>query len=431
MTNAAVIVVKFSKTYIRIAARFKKYVIVVHNRFNELKGESIMRYLTAGESHGPQLTTIIEGLPAGMPLTAEEINQELSRRQKGHGRGRRMQIEKDQVQIKSGVRHGYTLGSPVTLVVENDDWKHWTKIMGSEPLDDTEGEEVKRQITRPRPGHADLNGGLKYGHRDMRNVLERSSARETTVRVAAGAVAKQLLKLLGIEIASHVIEIGGIKAEQVKFDSLAQLQELSENSPVRCLDPEAEKKMMQAIDDAKANGDSIGGVVEVIAEGMPAGVGSYVHWDRKLDAKVAAAVMSINAFKGVEVGIGFEAAERFGSEVHDEIAWNEEKGYYRKTNRLGGFEGGMTTGMPVVVRGVMKPIPTLYKPLESVDIDTKEPFTASIERSDSCAVPAAAVVAEAAVAWELASAIVGQFYSDRMDALAAAVEEFRSYTKEF
>ncbi|KMY54614.1 MULTISPECIES: chorismate synthase [Bacillaceae] len=390
-----------------------------------------MRYLTAGESHGPQLTTIIEGLPAGMPLTAEAINKELSRRQKGHGRGRRMQIEKDQAQIKSGVRHGYTLGSPVALVVENNDWKHWTKIMGSEPFDEADGEEMKRQITRPRPGHADLNGGLKYGHRDMRNVLERSSARETTVRVAAGAVAKQLLKLLGIEIASHVIEIGGIKAEHVEFESLAQLQELSENSPVRCLDQEAEKKMMQAIDDAKANGDSIGGVVEVIAEGMPAGVGSYVHWDRKLDAKIAAAVMSINAFKGVEIGIGFEAAERFGSEVHDEIAWSEERGYYRKTNRLGGFEGGMTTGMPVVVRGVMKPIPTLYKPLESVDIDTKEPFTASIERSDSCAVPAAAVVAEAVVAWELASAIVDQFYSDRMDTLAASLEEFRRYAKEF
>ncbi|MFK2824212.1 chorismate synthase [Bacillus sp. B190/17] len=390
-----------------------------------------MRYLTAGESHGPQLTTIIEGLPAGMPLTAEEVNKELGRRQKGHGRGRRMQIEKDQAQIKSGVRHGYTLGSPVTLVVENDDWKHWTKIMGSEPFNELEEEEVKRQITRPRPGHADLNGGIKYGHRDMRNVLERSSARETTVRVAAGAVAKQLLKLLGIEIASHVIEIGGIKAEQADFESLEQLQELSENSPVRCLDPEAEKKMMQAIDDAKANGDSIGGVVEVIAEGMPAGVGSYVHWDKKLDAKVAAAIMSINAFKGVEIGIGFEAAERFGSEVHDEIAWEESKGYYRKTNRLGGFEGGMTTGMPIIVRGVMKPIPTLYKPLESVDIDTKEPFTASIERSDSCAVPAAAVVAEAVVAWELASAIVDQFYSDRMDALSATLEEFRRYTKEF
>ncbi|WP_309087717.1 chorismate synthase [Domibacillus sp.] len=391
-----------------------------------------MRYLTAGESHGPQLTTIIEGLPAGMELLAEDINHDLLRRQKGHGRGRRMQIEKDLVAIKSGVRHGYTLGSPVTLVVENDDWKHWTKIMGIEPLENEEAaEEIKRKITRPRPGHADLNGGIKYGHRDMRNVLERSSARETTVRVAAGAAAKKLLKLLGVEIASHVVEIGGIRAENVQFETIAELQERSEASSVRCLDEEAAAKMIEAIDNAKKNGDSIGGVVEVIAEGMPIGVGSYVHYDRKLDAKVAAAIVSINAFKGVEIGIGFEAARKFGSEVHDEIAWSEQQGFYRKTNRLGGFEGGMTNGMPVVVRGVMKPIPTLYKPLESVDIDTKEPFTASIERSDACAVPAAAVVAEAAVAWELANAILEQFNSDRMDHLIRQVKEHEAYTREF
>lgn len=391
-----------------------------------------MRYLTAGESHGPQLTTIIEGLPAGMELFAEDINHDLLRRQKGHGRGRRMQIEKDLVAIKSGVRHGYTLGSPVTLVVENDDWKHWTKIMGIEPLENEEAaEEIKRKITRPRPGHADLNGGIKYGHRDMRNVLERSSARETTVRVAAGAAAKKLLKLLGVEIASHVVEIGGIRAENVQFETIAELQERSEASSVRCLDEEAAAKMIEAIDNAKKNGDSIGGVVEVIAEGMPIGVGSYVHYDRKLDAKVAAAIVSINAFKGVEIGIGFEAARKFGSEVHDEIAWGEQQGFYRKTNRLGGFEGGMTNGMPVVVRGVMKPIPTLYKPLESVDIDTKEPFTASIERSDACAVPAAAVVAEAAVAWELANAILEQFNSDRMDHLIRQVKEHEAYAREF
>ncbi|OXS80275.1 chorismate synthase [Domibacillus enclensis] len=391
-----------------------------------------MRYLTAGESHGPQLTAIIEGLPAGMELLAEDVNTDLLRRQKGHGRGRRMQIEKDLVAIKSGVRHGHTLGSPVTLVVENDDWKHWTKIMGIEQLDSEEAaEEIKRKITRPRPGHADLNGGIKYGHRDMRNVLERSSARETTVRVAAGAAAKKLLKLLGVEIGSHVIEIGGIRAENLQFETIKELQERSEASSVRCLDEEAGAKMIEAIDQAKKNGDSIGGVVEVIAEGMPIGIGSYVHYDRKLDAKVAAAIVSINAFKGVEIGIGFEAARKFGSEVHDEIAWNEEKGFYRKTNRLGGFEGGMTNGMPVVVRGVMKPIPTLYKPLESVDIDTKETFSASIERSDACAVPAAAVVAEAAVAWELANAILEQFNGDRMDHLIRQVEEHKSYAKEF
>lgn len=390
-----------------------------------------MRYLTAGESHGPQLTTIIEGLPAGMPLVADDINVELLRRQQGHGRGRRMQIEKDNVQITAGVRHGLTLGSPVALTVENNDWKHWTGIMGQEPLDVDSPEEVKRRITRPRPGHADLNGALKYGHRDMRNVLERSSARETTVRVAAGAAAKKLLSLLGIELVAHVIEIGGIKAETDGFSSLVQLKEVTEASPVRCYDADAGRKMMDAIDEAKKNGDSIGGVVEVIAEGMPAGVGSYVHYDRKLDAKLAAAIVSINAFKGVEFGIGFEAARKPGSLVHDEIAWDEQMGYYRKTNRLGGFEGGMTTGMPIVVRGVMKPIPTLYKPLMSVDIETKEPFAASIERSDSCAVPAAAVVAENVVAWELASALVGQFYSDRFETLKSSIDEQRRAARDF
>ncbi|RID89235.1 chorismate synthase [Peribacillus asahii] len=390
-----------------------------------------MRYLTAGESHGPQLTTIIEGLPAGMPIENVDINEQLARRQKGHGRGRRMQIEKDTAFISSGVRHGYTLGSPIALVVENDDWKHWTKIMGSEGLTEEEAEEIKRKITRPRPGHADLNGGIKYGHRDLRNVLERSSARETTVRVAAGAVAKKLLSLLGIEVASHVVEIGGIKANPAPYESIQQLQEVTEASPVRCFDKEVEQQMMDAIDDAKKKGDSIGGIVEVIVEGMPVGVGSYVHYDRKLDAKLAAAIVGINAFKGVEIGLGFEAAHRFGSEVHDEIAWDKEKGYYRKTNRLGGFEGGMTTGMPIVIRGVMKPIPTLYKPLKSVDIDTKEVFEASVERSDSCAVPAAAVVAEAVVAWELAAAIVDQFPSDRFDQLAEYLKAYREEVKEF
>lgn len=396
-----------------------------------MKGErKMMRYLTAGESHGPQLTTIIEGLPAGMPLLQEDINEQLARRQKGHGRGRRMQIEKDTADITSGVRHGLTLGSPVALVVKNDDWTHWTKIMGAEPMDE-DAEEVKRKISRPRPGHADLNGALKYGHRDMRNVLERSSARETTVRVAAGAVAKKMLSLLGIEVASHVVEIGGVKSAVSTYESIQKLQEITEASPVRCLDPIAEKEMMNAIDTAKENGDSIGGIVEVIVEGMPAGVGSYVHYDRKLDGKLAAAICSINAFKGVEFGIGFEAAHKPGSQVHDEIIWSEDKGYYRKSNRLGGLEGGMTNGMPLVIRGVMKPIPTLYKPLQSVDIETKEPFSASVERSDSCAVPAAAVVAESVVAWELATAIVDQFYADRFDTLKEIIAEQRKFVREF
>lgn len=391
-----------------------------------------MRYLTAGESHGPQLTAIIEGLPAGMSLTSEDINQELERRQKGHGRGRRMQIEKDSVEILSGVRHGLTLGSPVSFAVKNNDWKHWTHIMGAEPINEDELDDVKRKISRPRPGHADLNGAIKYGHRDMRNVLERSSARETTVRVAAGAAAKKLLSLLGINLASHVVEIGGVKsAYDLSSFSLAEIKDITESSPVRCLDSAAGEEMMLAIDEAKKNGDSIGGIVEVVVEGMPVGVGSYVHYDRKLDARLAGAIISINAFKGVEFGIGFEAARKPGSEVHDEIIWTEESGYARKTNRLGGFEGGMTNGMPIIVRGVMKPIPTLYKPLQSVDIETKEPFAASIERSDSCAVPAAAVVMENVVAWELASAIVDQFYSDRIDVLVEEIKRQREFAREF
>lgn len=391
-----------------------------------------MRYLTAGESHGPQLTAILEGLPAGMPIETSDIDFELSRRQKGYGRGRRMQIEKDTVAIVGGVRHGYTLGSPIALVVKNDDWKHWTSIMGPEPLTDQLEEEVKRKITRPRPGHADLNGAIKYGHRDMRNVLERSSARETTVRVATGAVAKKLLSLVGVTIASHVVEIGGITTSVSGVGMpIDVLKEQSEASPVRCIDDARAQQMMAAIDTAKTNGDSIGGVVEVIVTGMPSGIGSYVHYDRKLDAKIAAAIVSINAFKGVEFGIGFEAARKPGSEVHDEITWSNEAGYSRSTNRLGGFEGGMTTGMPIVVRGVMKPIPTLYKPLKSVDIDTKEPFSASIERSDSCAVPAASVVAENVVAWELASALVEQFYSDRFETFAEEIERQRQFAREF
>ena len=393
-----------------------------------------MRYLTAGESHGPQLTAIIEGLPAQLEITSEMINKELKRRQGGHGRGRRMQIEKDTVAITSGVRHGKTLGSPVCLVVNNDDWKHWTNIMGIEPLgDEIVPEDIKRKITRPRPGHADLVGGMKYGHRDLRNVLERSSARETTVRVAVGAVAKELLSQLGISIVAHVTKIGGIEAnlDLANGKTIEEIREIVEEDPVYCLDSDASAKMVEAIDNAKKAGDTIGGVVEVIVSGMPAGVGSYVQYDRKLDGKLAMAMMSINAFKGVEVGLGFEMANLFGSQVHDHISWSKADGYTRDTNRLGGLEGGMSTGMPIVVRGVMKPIPTLYKPLQSVDIDTKEPFKASIERSDSCAVPAASVVAEAVIAWEIAQAVLETFHGDKLDTLIADIESHRAYTKEF
>ncbi|MDP1471865.1 chorismate synthase [Priestia megaterium] len=390
-----------------------------------------MRYLTSGESHGPQLTTIIEGVPAGLYLTDLDINKDLENRQKGYGRGRRMQIEKDSVKILSGVRHGYTLGSPITLVVENNDWKHWTNVMGIEPLPVEEIKDVKRKITRPRPGHADLNGAIKYGHRDMRNVLERSSARETTVRVAAGSIAKKFLLELGINVVGHVVEIGNISTTDVSYSSINDLKQKADESPVRCLDKDAEVQMMNAIDTAKQNGDSIGGIVEVIVEGVPIGLGSYVQYDRKLDAKIAAAITSINAFKGVEFGIGFEAARLMGSLVHDEIEWDVLRGYTRKTNNLGGFEGGMTNGMPLVIRGAMKPIPTLYKPLKSVDIETKEAFDASIERSDSCAVPAASVVAEAVVAWEVATAIIDQFGVDQMDIIKENMNSWNKYTSSF
>lgn len=381
-----------------------------------------MRFLTAGESHGKQLTTIIEGIPSNMPLLKEDIDESLLRRQKGYGRGRRMQIEKDLVEITSGIRHGLTLGSPISLVIHNDDYKRWSDIMGEAPL--SEEIKLRRVVTRPRPGHADLNGALKYGHRDMRNVLERSSARETTARVAAGAVAKVLLRHLGIEVCGYVKEIGGVKARDVSL-TMEEKQKQSELSPVRTLDPTIEDEMMRAIDTAKEEGDSLGGVVEACINGVPAGLGSYVHYDRKLDARIASSVLSINAFKGVEFGLGFEAARKNGSQVHDEISWAENEGYYRETNRLGGFEGGMTTGMPIIVKGAMKPIPTLYKPLKSVDIETKKPFNASVERSDSCAVPAAAVVMEHVVAIEVANAILEQFQSDSFPTLKSSLQRYR------
>ncbi|WP_086313099.1 chorismate synthase [Enterococcus sp. 7F3_DIV0205] len=388
-----------------------------------------MRFITAGESHGPELTAIIEGLPAGMPLSPEDINLELARRQGGYGRGGRMLIEKDQVRITSGIRHGKTLGSPVTLVVENKDWKNWTSVMSIEEV--SEKEKKIRRVNKPRPGHADLVGGIKYQHDDLRNVLERSSARETTMRVAIGAVAKKLLKELDIEVAGHVAILGGIKAEIPDNLTVKEIQERSENSDVRVLDPSVEQEIRDLIDRTKKNGDTIGGVVEVVVGGVPIGLGSYVQWDRKLDAKIAQAVTSINAFKGVEFGIGFEMGFKPGSQVMDEIVWNKDTGYTRTSNNLGGFEGGMTNGMPIVVRGVMKPIPTLYKPLQSVNIDTKEPYKASVERSDSTAVPAASVVCEAVVATEIAQAMLEKFGSDAFEQMKEEVESYRRYTQTF
>ena len=388
-----------------------------------------MRYITAGESHGPELTAIIEGLPAGMPLSAEDINTELARRQTGYGRGGRMLIETDRVRITSGVRHGKTLGSPVTLVVENKDFKNWTKVMGLEPV--TEKEAKMRRVARPRPGHADLVGGMKYHHSDLRNVLERSSARETTMRVAIGAIAKKLLAELAIDVAGHVVNLGGIEATIPDGLSVAQVREQSEASDVRVVDPTVEQPIRDLIDQTKKNGDTIGGVVEVLVGGVPAGLGSYVQWDKKLDAKIAQAVVSINAFKGVEFGVGFEAANLPGSKVMDEILWEEQKGYTRRTNHLGGFEGGMTNGEVLIVRGVMKPIPTLYKTLQSVDIDTKEPYKASVERSDSTAVPAASVVCESVVATVVANELLEKFPSDSFEELKEAVLAYRTYLKNF
>ena len=388
-----------------------------------------MRYITAGESHGPELTAIIEGLPAGMPLSAEDINTELARRQTGYGRGGRMLIETDRVRITSGVRHGKTLGSPVTLVVENKDFKNWTKVMGLESV--TEKEAKMRRVARPRPGHADLVGGMKYHHSDLRNVLERSSARETTMRVAIGAIAKKLLAELAIDVAGHVVNLGGIEATIPDGLSVAKVREQSEASDVRVVDPTVEQPIRDLIDQTKKNGDTIGGVVEVLVGGVPAGLGSYVQWDKKLDAKIAQAVVSINAFKGVEFGVGFEAANLPGSKVMDEILWEEQKGYTRRTNHLGGFEGGMTNGEILIVRGVMKPIPTLYKPLQSVDIDTKEPYKASVERSDSTAVPAASVVCESVVATVVANELLEKFPSDSFEELKEAVLAYRTYLKNF
>lgn len=387
-----------------------------------------LRYLTAGETHGPQLTAIIEGLPSNLNIDFEELNFQLHRRQKGYGRGRRMQIEKDQANFVGGIRHGYTTGAPVALVVQNNDWKHWQNIMNIEPIEGSD--EEKRRVHRPRPGHADLNGGLKYNLKDLRNVLERSSARETTVRVACGAIARQFLAEFGIKVAGRVLRIGEIE-DPYQDLPIDELIEVTEASSVRVTDAETEKKMEAYIDQIKQEGDSIGGIVECIVEGVPVGLGSHVQYDRKLDARIAQGVMSINAFKGVEIGIGFEAGTIRGSQVHDEIVHSEERGYHRATNRLGGFEGGMTNGMPVVVRGVMKPIPTLYKPLQSVDIDTKEAFTAQVERSDACAVPAASVVMEHVVAWEIAKAFLEKFGGDSMEEIRANFANYNNQLENY
>ncbi|WP_426807024.1 chorismate synthase [Streptococcus anginosus] len=388
-----------------------------------------MRYLTAGESHGPRLTAIIEGVPAGLPLTADYINAELKRRQGGYGRGARMKIESDKVEITSGVRHGRTMGGPITLNVTNLDHQKWLDIMNVADVEDKK--KGLRKITKPRPGHADLVGGMKYRFDDLRNSLERSSARETTMRVAVGAVAKRLLEEIGVEVASHIVTFGGIDIEVPENLTVSEIKKRARQSEVSIVNPEREEEIKAYIDQIKKDGDTIGGIVETIVGGVPVGLGSYVQWDRKLDAKIAQGVVSINAFKGVEFGVGFEAGRLKGSQVMDEIIWSKKDGFTRRTNNLGGFEGGMTNGEPIVVRGVMKPIPTLYKPLMSVDIETHEPYKATVERSDPTALPAAGVVMEAVVATVLATEVLEKFSSDNLKELKEAVQQHRDYVKGF
>ena len=388
-----------------------------------------MRYLTAGESHGPRLTAIIEGVPAGLPLTADYINVELKRRQGGYGRGARMKIESDQVEITSGVRHGLTMGGPITLNVTNLDHQKWLEIMSVSDVE--EKKKGLRKITKPRPGHADLVGGIKYRFDDLRNSLERSSARETTMRVAVGAVAKRLVEEIRDHEASQIVNFGGIEVEVPENLTVSQIKEAVAQSEVSIVNREREEEIKAYIDSVKKEGETIGGIVETIVGGVPVGLGSFVQWDKKLDAKIAQGVVSINAFKGVEFGLGFEAGRRKGSQVMDEILWSEQDGYTRRTNHLGGFEGGMTNGEPIIVRGVMKPIPTLYKPLMSVDTETHKPYKATVERSDPTALPAAGVVMEAVVATVLATEVLDKFSSDNLEELKEAVERHRVYTKAF
>ncbi len=365
---------------------------------------------------------IIEGMPAGLLIRVTDIDRDLARRQGGYGRGGRMKIEKDTIKIYTGVRWGRTIGSPIGLGRRNKDWENWRDKMSPDPMFLNSAD----MVTRPRPGHADLAGALKYGCPDIRSILERSSARETAMRVAVGAVAKRLLEEFDIEVVSHVLSIGNVYAKVPKTPA-QEIKKRAEASELRCADPEAEKRMMRRIDEARAAGDSLGGVFEVLVTNAPIGLGSHVHWDRKLDGRLAAALMSIQAIKGVEVGAGFGAANKPGSQVHDEIYWNKKGGFCRKTNSAGGIEGGISNGETITLRAAMKPIPTLYKPLRSVDMVSKKPFKASIERSDVCAVPAAGVVAEATVAFEIASAMIEKFGGDSIDEMK---RNFHGYDKQ-
>jgi chorismate synthase len=377
-----------------------------------------LRLTTAGESHGPGLTCIIEGLPAGLELEREAINRDLARRQLGHGRGGRMKIERDQAEVTGGVRHGRTLGGPIALQVTNRDYANWEERMNPWPV-----EAAVPEVHLPRPGHADLVGTQKYGQTDVRNILERASARETAARVAGGAVAKAFLKALGVQVFSHVIQITSVKAPNTKDLTPDDFENVDE-SPVRCLDPEASTAMVKEIDRLRKANESLGGVFEVRAFGLLPGLGSHVSWEERLDGRLAQAILSIQALKAVSIGDGIEVAGLPGSQAHDEIFYDDERGYYRNTNRAGGLEGGMTTGAPLVVRGSMKPLPTLTKPLRSVDIATHAPAEALRERTDSCTVPAAGVVGEAMVAFVLADAYRSKFGGDHIDDVKAALAAY-------
>jgi chorismate synthase len=376
-----------------------------------------LRFTTAGESHGQALISILEGMPAGIPLLAADVDVELARRQQGYGRGRRMQIEKDTVEFLSGVRAGETMGSPIALLIRNRDWKNWQEIMDPAPIEGVDPGARKRAVTRVRPGHADLTGLLKYDRDDARDILERASARETTARVAAAAICKRLLKEFGVRIGSHLVHLGGIDA--VRPDRMPDdLNAAADESPLRTLDRSAEARMNAYIDEIKRAGNTLGGICEVVADGLPVGLGSHVSWDRKLDGRIGAAIMSIPAVKGVEIGMGFDAARVTGAQVHDEIEPAPGRtlagNVRRKTNRAGGLEGGMTTGEPLVVRVAMKPISTLMRPLGTVDVATGESAQAVAERSDVTAVPAMGVIAEAMVAFVLADALLEKFGGDSL-----------------
>ncbi|MET0152696.1 MAG: chorismate synthase [Candidatus Binatia bacterium] len=387
----------------------------------------MLRFFTAGESHGPCLTAILEGCPAGFAIDVAAINHDLWRRQQGYGRGGRMKIEKDEVTIRSGVRWGETLGSPVTLVVENRDWKNWQNKMSPDPAD----RDPRLAVTRPRPGHADLTGVLKYNHDDVRNVLERASARETTARVAVGAFCKQLIAPFGVRVLGWVAEIGGIAADHSELSPL-EIFERAESSTVRMADARAEERIVAAIDQCKERGDTLGGVVEVVATGLPPGLGSHAHYDRKIDGRLGGALLSLQSAKGVEVGLGFRMARLAGSQVHDEIFFDEaSKAFVRRSNNAGGTEGGMTSGAALTVRVAFKPLSTLMSPLHSVDLRSKTETMATIERSDVCAIPAAAVIAEGVVAFEIARAFLEKFGGDSLVEIRrnfeGYLEQVRSY----